>query len=322
MSWQDEASYVLLSHVLAGSRLLVAVSGGPDSVALLHFLRRQPYSLVIGHVDHHLRKGSARDARFVERLAHLWDIPCRVKHANVPRYAKKHHLGLEEAARNVRYQALADMAKQAHCSAIVTAHTADDQSETVLMNFLRGAGPTGLSGMATQRELNHGSHRVLVRPFLGVRRKHLMAYLRTIAQAFREDPTNASLKFTRNRIRLAALPYLEKHHPGLRERLAQVADIFRQEEEFWDDRISEEWRQTVRRSRQGYTVVLPRLLGYHKALSRRILRRVLPGSSFQDIEQVLHLARSPKEKGCLEFGEGWRVRRDKERLIVQQKRNG
>ena len=102
MSWQDEAASAIRSHVPAGSRLLVAVSGGPDSVALAHFLRRQPYALIIGHLDHQLRKGSARDAQFVRQLARLWDIPCLVKRANVQAYAKKHRLGVEEAAREVR----------------------------------------------------------------------------------------------------------------------------------------------------------------------------------------------------------------------------
>src|SRR5258706_3186634 len=122
-----------------GNRLLVAVSGGPDSVALAHFLRGQPYSLIIGHVDHQLRKGSALDARFVKRLAQEWDIPCRVKRMNVKAYAKTHGQGLEEAARTLRYQALAAMAKKSRCGAVVTAHAADDQAETALMNLLRGS---------------------------------------------------------------------------------------------------------------------------------------------------------------------------------------
>ncbi len=322
MSWQDEAMSAIRSHVPAGSRLLVAVSGGPDSVALAHFLRLQPYPFLIGHIDHQLRKGSARDAQFVRRLSREWDVPCVVKRVPVKAYAHAHHVGLEEAARDVRYRELAAMAKRLHCSAILTAHTADDQSETVLMNFLRGAGPVGLSGMPITRRLHHASPLPLVRPFLGVRRKHILMYLRTYSLSWRNDPTNDSQRFARNRIRHTELPYLEKLNPGLRERLTQTADIFRQEEDFWNPQVVREWRKTVRKSRQGFTVVLPRLLGYHKALSRRILRRVLPGSSFQDIEQVFQLARSPEEKGWLKFPGGWHVRRQRQRLVMLQKRTG
>jgi tRNA(Ile)-lysidine synthase len=255
-------------------------------------------------------------------MARTWDIPCQVKRANVMAYAKAHGMGVEEAARLVRYQALDVMAQRARCAAIVTAHTADDQVETVMMHFLRGAGAVGLSGMPVARRLSPSSRMLLVRPFLRVRKEQLLTYLKTHALSYRRDLTNLSLKFSRNRIRLATLPYLEKLNPGLRERLMHTADIFRQEEDFWSGQVVREFRKTVRRNGPAFTVVLPRLLGYHKALSRRILRRVLPGSSFQDIEQVLQLARSPEEKGCLEFPGGWRVRRDKKKLVVFQKRAG
>jgi len=322
MSWQERASSLLRAHVPSGSRILVAVSGGPDSVALAHFLLSQPYPLVIGHVDHQMRKGSAHDADFVCRMARAWDIPFRVKRGAVPAYARTHHLGLEEAARNVRYAKLSAMARHAGCSVIVTAHTADDQAETVLMNFLRGAGPAGLSGMPVARGLNHGSRLMLVRPFLGLHRKQILVYLKSHSLSSREDPTNDSFRYTRNRIRHATLPYLEKRSPGLRERLTRSADIFRQEEDFWRQQVLQEFHKTVRKNGQKFTVVLPRLLGYHNALSRRILRHVLPGTSFQDIEQVLKLARSSVKAGLFKFPGGWRVRRINQRMVISQKRTG
>ena len=281
-----------------------------------------PYSIVIGHVDHRLRQGSAADARFVERFARRWDLPFVVKRENVRAYARKHHVGLEEAAREIRYRLLAAMAKRAQCSAIVTAHTADDQAETVLMNFLRGAGTAGLSGMPVARGLNHGSRLRIVRPFLGVSRGHILQYVKGHSLEYRSDPTNNSLRFTRNRIRHATLPYLEHLNPGLRARLVQAADLFRQEEDFWTRQILPALQKTVRKNGQRFTVVLPRLLGYHKALSRRILHHLLPGSSFQDIEQVLQLARSPEEAGWLELPGGWRVCRKKNALMVFHTRMG
>lgn len=285
-------------------------------------MRDQPYSLIIGHIDHQLRKGSARDARFVERLARRWDIPCRVKRVDVSAYARRYGMGLEEAARELRYRALAAMAQQDRCVAILTAHTANDQTETVLMNFLRGAGPAGLAGIPAVRRLSRTDDCPLVRPLLHVRKDQILAYLRRYSLIYKHDPTNDSRRFSRNRIRHIALPYLEKLNPGLTERLLQTADIFRHEEDFWRGQVSRELRKTVRKDGQRFTVVLPQLLGYHKALSRRVLRHVLPGLSFQDIEQVLQLARSPERTSWLKLPGRWRVRREKNKLVAVHKRLG
>src|SRR5438552_4157264 len=189
MLWQERAAGTLASHIPAGSRVLAAVSGGPDSVALAHFLRRQPYFLRIGHVDHALRRNSAQDARFVKRLAHEWDIPYIGKRVHVRAYAKTHRIGLEEAARALRYESLTAMAERAKCTALVTAHTADDQAETVMMNFLRGAGTTGLSGMASARRLDRHRGVLLVRPFLRVQKQKILNYLKTHKLSYRRDPT-------------------------------------------------------------------------------------------------------------------------------------
>ncbi len=322
MSWPEASEKILRSHIPVGSRLLVAVSGGPDSVALLHFLRGQPYALIVGHVDHQLRSSSKTDARFVKKLAKRWDISCHIARVNVVTYAKAHHLSIEESARDLRYQALSAIAKKERCDAILTAHTAGDQSETVLMNFLRGSGPAGLAGIPETRTSSGSYGKILVRPLLGVRKEQLLAYLKRHAVPFRVDPTNRSMRFSRNRIRHSVLPYLEKIAPGLLERLPQAADIFREEERYWDALVEREFRKTARKNGKRFTVVLPQLLGYHKALSRRILRRILPGLSFQDIEHVFSLARSPQRMSWLEFpGHVW-VKREKNKLVVVQKRTG
>jgi len=316
VSWQGQASRQIRLLVPPGSRLLIAVSGGPDSVVLAHFLKSQPYRLIIGHVDHRLRKGSARDAQFVKNLAKQWDIPFRVTAVNVKVLARRRALGVEEAARELRYQALSRMARQSRCTAIVTAHTASDQAETVLMNFLRGAGPAGLAGMPDVRYLHHSGKVPIVRPFLGVSRREVLGSLKALALPCRQDPSNRSLRFMRNRIRHSTLPSLEKLYPGLAGRLAQSADIFRGEEDFWRSLVLSYLRKTVRKNGRKITVVLPRLLRYHKALSRRILRHILPGLSFQDIEQVLTLARSPERTEWLRLSGRRRVRRKKNTLVV------
>ncbi len=266
-------------HALArpGSRLLVAISGGPDSVALAHWLRRLPYDLVLAHIDHQIRKNSATDARFVQKLAQKWDIPCVVTRANAPAYAQKHKQSLEEAARNVRYAALSQMARRFHCPFIVTAHTANDQAETVLMNFLRGTGPKGLCGIPASRLLAKGGGRV-IRPLLHVQRDEIDLYLQQHSIPYRTDPSNRQTVFTRNWIRRQLLPSLEMKFPGLGARLSQMADIFSQEEDFWQNALS---------GKPSKQIDLANLFRYHKAASRRKWRLKNPGLSFQAVENSL-----------------------------------
>ena len=208
-------------------------------MALLHGLRAVPYRLFVGHVNHGLRAGSRDDARFVQRLAARWEAPCQVVKVSVrsfarqrrgsPGAARQKKQTLEEAARILRYQALGQMAGRWKCGAIVTAHTADDQAETVLMNVLRGAGPRGLAGMPYQRPLHAGSRILLVRPLLATRRASLRNYLKEHRLDWREDPTNRDPRFTRNYLRQSVLPLLEARFPGLGDRLLRMAAIFNSE---------------------------------------------------------------------------------------------
>lgn len=307
-----------LSRALpAGSRLLVAVSGGPDSVVLAHLLRRCPYPLVLGHVDHALRPDSKSDAQFVRRVAAHWEIPFIQKRVAVSSFAKSAGMSIEEAARDRRYRALGAMARARRCAAVVTAHTRNDQAETVLMNFLRGSGPSGLAGIPLVRTLDKTAL-PLVRPLLEVRREEIMGYLKAHRLPFRKDPTNRLRKFTRNRIRLETLPLLARYFPGLAERLSQTCDIFREEEDFWQKCVTPELAKTVRKDNQRATIDLRILFGYHKALSRRILRYLLPGSSFQDIERIFTLAQSPEGESQVQLSNGFSVKRHASKLTIRR----
>lgn len=272
----------------AGSRLLVAISGGPDSVALAHLLKPLPYFLVLGHVDHGLRKSSATDARFVQSLAKQWDIPFAQTKVAVRAYAARHKVGIEEAARALRYPALLAMAKKFRCPFIVTAHTADDQVETLLMNFLRGSGTKGLGGMPQQRPLNRSIR--LIRPLLFAKKSEIMLYLESNSLLWRTDLSNQNIEFTRNWIRHQLLPQLTKKFPGLSERLLRMANLFKEEDDFWE-RLAK--KNALKR------IDLVELFRYHKALTRRKLRLLHPGSSYQDVENLISQAqnRQKSERG-------------------------
>ena len=221
----------------AEGRYLVGVSGGRDSVALLHALTEAGYRrLVVCHLDHGLRgKAGRADARFVERLAAKWKFPSEIGRADVPTLARAGKRSLETAAREARYAFFAEVAGQRRCGTLFLAHHADDQVETFLFNLLRGAGPAGLAGMAAENMRTVGRRKLqIVRPLLAVWREEIDAYVKTHGLAWREDLTNADpAHATRNRLRMEVLPLLERAlGREVRPALWRAADILAAEESY------------------------------------------------------------------------------------------
>jgi tRNA(Ile)-lysidine synthase len=222
-------------HQLEGTAGVVAVSGGPDSVALAHALTRRLHDgtiarLVFAHVNHRLR-GSESDAdeAFVVALPERWAAADRptptVQFVRTDTAAEAQHEGanLEAFARNWRYAWLTDVARQEGAAWVATGHTADDQAETVLFRLLRGSGLAGLAGMPPLRPLVAGVE--LVRPLLGVRRADVLAYLAANELSFREDRTNADPRVTRNRLRHELLPLLQaNYNPAVVDVLGRLAE--------------------------------------------------------------------------------------------------
>jgi len=215
-------AYVRRHKLIApGQRIVVGVSGGADSVALLHLLaEEQPelgIKILVAHVNHHLRKSADRDQRFVERLCarHRW--PCHILHL---KWGKRSTASsLEERARTKRLQALIRLAVQKHAAAIALAHHQDDLAETVLMRILRGTGLKGLPSMLPKRTMNGMT---VIRPLLETPKIHIDTYIRTNKLAFRVDPSNRQRRFLRNRIRRDLLPLLENYNPNIRWALANL----------------------------------------------------------------------------------------------------
>ena len=216
--------------------LLVAVSGGGDSVALLRLLVGGPYQLEVAHVDHALREASADDARFVEDLAKALQLPFYGVRLDVARIAAQKGWNVEDAARRLRYSFLTRTAKRVGADAILTAHTQNDQAETVLLQLLRGA------AYATGIPARRGR---VVRPLLGVSRQQLRTYLETLEQPYQEDDTNADTKRTRAWLRHEVMPVLTSRYPAVPQKLAQFAALQR-------DQAAALQTQAERFSRRGF----------------------------------------------------------------------
>lgn len=228
--WNKVMTHARAHRLFAdGDAILLAVSGGPDSVVMLDFFaaqaRRHRLTLYICHINHKLRgRLAAADAAFVKKLGAQYGLETFILSADVKKLARKHGTSIEHAARNARYQLLSRTALKKGCALVATAHHSDDQAETILLNLLRGTEPKGLLGIPVKRELCRGGLRVeLIRPLLAVSRRDIEAYIKANALPSRKDHTNDDEYYTRNWIRKTLLPLMLKKQPRLREHLAELS---------------------------------------------------------------------------------------------------
>ncbi|HVW03162.1 MAG TPA: tRNA lysidine(34) synthetase TilS [Planctomycetaceae bacterium] len=215
--------------------LLVGVSGGADSVALIRALVQLREELqcepTVVHLNHRLRAAADEDARWVQTLCDSLSVSCRVETVDIAAEAARTRRGIEETARSARRQLFEAIAADITCTQVAVAHTADDQVETILHHLVRGTGIAGLRGMAASHPLPGGAR--LVRPMLSVNRSDVLAFLRELGQSFREDETNSDERMTRNRIRHELLPLLESaYNPAIRSALLRLGEQAGDLEEF------------------------------------------------------------------------------------------
>ncbi len=290
-----------------GSRVLCAVSGGSDSVALLHLLwslRVQwGWEIFAAHYEHGLRgEDSLADACFVEDFCRARGIPCMVEHGDVSGWAKEHRQGLEEAARTLRYAFLERTADALSCDRIATAHNADDNAETLLLNLVRGSGLRGLGGIPPQRGR-------IVRPLLTVSREEIEAYLRENGLSHVEDRSNADETIRRNRLRRTVMPVLRQMNPALLRAFSDTAALARQDEEYLDAQAE----AFLREHNRDQSLPVEELLSLHPAISSRVVRKCCDHSlSREHVEQVLAFCRG-SGLGFLDLP-GQRLRRERGRL--------
>lgn len=303
--------------VVESGSLVVAVSGGMDSVALLDSLvrlRQQgklPVKLVVAHLNHRLRgEESDGDEAFVRRLAAEHELDCLTEQISVAEIALEEKQNLEAVARRLRYEFLARTAETAGAAFVCTAHTLDDQAETVLMRLLRGAGAEGLAGIQTVRPL--GRSVTLIRPLLAVTREEVAAHCGQYSLEFRHDSSNDSTLFTRNRIRQELLPLLKSFNPRATQTLARLANLLADDEDFLQLTTTEALAET----RKGKGLKIKRLMMLHVAIRRRVLRMWIKEvrGGLQRIEAVHlvaieRLIAAGKSGRVIELPGDWQVRR-------------
>jgi tRNA(Ile)-lysidine synthase len=285
--------YGLLS---GGETVLVAVSGGPDSVCLLHVLNRLQKDLDIllhvAHLDHGLRGAEAEaDARYVEELAGKLGIPATIEKRDVNEFNKERRTSIEEAAREVRYRFLDEVAEKVGASRVAVGHTRDDQVETLLMHYLRGTGIQGLRGLRPAAPIPYGKHddgRWVIRPLLDTARMETGAYCQSAELQPRIDSSNEQTGFVRNRIRIELIPLLKQYNPDIEDTLIRLADLAGEDADFIDRQAAVVFDQTT--TSEGCLTCLDagKLRGVPLSLQRRVFRLVLERAygSLKDIESA------------------------------------
>jgi tRNA(Ile)-lysidine synthase len=252
-----------------GERVVVAVSGGPDSLALLSILREilpaVPLHLTVAHFDHGWRPDSGDDRDFVASIAATWGFDFRTARAadDIPH--------TENAARAARYVFLRQTAADTNSTAIALGHTQDDQVETLLLHLLRGSGSRGLGGMR-RRDAD------LARPLLDITRKEIEDYLTRLHLTPRRDPSNDDPRFTRNRLRQQVLPAIDAFDPAARELLARTADILSEEDRLIETQLVD-LPDDIATDREAFAQLPP-------ALQRRVIRRLVPQAGFLEVEAL------------------------------------
>ena len=315
--------------ISSGCRVLVAVSGGSDSVALLAVLHKLApelgISLVVGHLNHGLRPEGDDEERFVRELCLSMGLPMESARADILELSRLQGKSVEDMARAVRYSFLDQTAALVNADRIALGHHLHDQAETVLMNLLRGSGPEGLKGMTPVRDRRY------IRPLLYTSSFEIREFLAGEGLSFAVDHSNLDPKYLRNRIRHELLPLLENQYKtGIERTLARTAEIIGREDDFMKDQVRlvlSDWN--ISESTDNLSLDISKLRALHEALARRIIKVLLErfspdekGVFFSHIQAVLDLAFLGKPSGRLNLPFAVEAKRDYGRLLLSRREEG
>ena len=263
--------------IVKNDRLVVAVSGGPDSMALLYFLnllrKNLNLTLVVVHVHHGLQKQNDSALKLVKKTTHEMGFKfCSLK-TDALKYAKCHKRSLEEAGRILRYSFFEEVARKCRMSKIVTAHTQDDQAETLLLRIVRGSGLRGLTAIAPKRKQGNA---LVIRPLLKCSKKELLDFLKSQKISFLKDPTNQQLDFTRNRVRLKLIPWLEQNlNPAVKEALSDLQDSCEPVQKFLDKTVEQKLRRLkLKKKKTGVALSIPKIARFEPVIASELLHKL------------------------------------------------
>ena len=321
--------HFILQHTMIedGETILVAVSGGADSLALLyglHFL--QPHlncKLHVIHLNHGLRNDSTEDAEFVREHATHLDLPFTIQTVKLHHLSKQWKLSIETAGRRIRYEFYESACEQVGATKVALGHNQDDIAETVLMNLIRGTGTDGLKGIAPFRD------RKFVRPLLVFTRQQIESFLNAVNLVPRQDSTNTDKTYLRNQIRHELIPILEKHYnPNIKIGLSRTADVLCAESDCLHQIVYEAFDACTHQLSQPSCVKLDReiFLGHHIALQRRILKysiekihRQADNFYFDHYQAILHIINGDKPNAVIALPKGLQFKREYNQLIFENK---
>lgn len=297
--------YIVKNMLLSpGSKVLVALSGGADSVALLVVLMKLGYRCEAMHCNFHLRgEESNRDELFVTELCARHNVPLHTVHFDTTAYAKKQGISIEMAARELRYAAFEERRAKIGAEAIAVAHHRDDSAETLLLNLLRGTGIKGLCGIQPKNGY-------IVRPLLCVGRADIIDYLKWRNETFVTDSTNLTNDYTRNKIRLDIIPRLAEINPSVIESLAATANRLRETEQIYNKAIKE----ATSRVMSGNTINISALK--KETAPQTLLHEILSPLGFNST-QVANISEAIESEGCREVtNREWRIIKERDTLLI------
>lgn len=309
--------------VKSGAKIILAVSGGPDSILLLTVFAklRKKYNLDLSvlHINHLIRKSAARkEADFVKKLSAKLKIPFYYYEKDAPAFAKEHKLSLEEAARNIRRAVYGELLKKLGADSLATGHNSDDQAETVLMRIIRGTSPAGLGGMKPASGF-------IIRPLIELPRAEITAYLEKNKIKFKTDESNKDIKFFRNKIRHKLLPLLKKeYNPNIIEALITLARLAEEDEDCYSKAALALCAQSSAKNEAKTELDLRVIAGQHPALLKRIIKTAVKSrlGHAQDItnyhyEKIYELIKEQKGLKKLHMPNDLVVEKQYDKLIIK-----
>ena len=276
-------------------KLVIGVSGGPDSMALLHILltlqekeQIPSCTLLVAHVNHMLRKEAEEETAYVEEFCRLHEIPCFVKRAKVEELAQKAKMGTEEMGRNIRYQFFEEVREKEKAQKIVTAHHANDNAETVLMNILRGSGTAGLKGIEPIRK--NEKNVVFVRPLLNCTKEEIYEYCKEKKLQPKIDKSNQENVYNRNKVRNILIPFLEKEwNPNIVATLNRLSELARQENQYLERQTQKAYEDMVlEEGKDSIVLSLKKWNGQDFVIKSRVIRYTINRllGTTKDIEKI------------------------------------